>query len=117
HLLERVLGTVDRHMNTTGTAIYLWRGGYAPEASSFDGALELVPLNDPLPACLRTSPLPVDPSALSSLAAGKLAFPMMARGELVGFLTVTPKRIHYEAEDIYALSALAEATGLTLVTL
>jgi predicted ATPase len=117
HVLRHVIDAVDRHMSTEGSAIYLWRGGYAPEASSFEAALEVVPLNDALPIRLRSSPLPADPRALHSLAGGNLAFPMMARGELVGFLTVTPKRIEYEPEDIHALSALTEATGLALVTL
>ncbi|HZY98671.1 MAG TPA: NB-ARC domain-containing protein, partial [Candidatus Baltobacteraceae bacterium] len=116
-VLRHVIDAVDRHMSTAGSAIYLWRGGYASEASSFEGPVELVPLNDALPIRLRSSPRPVDPRALGSLAAGSLAFPMMARGELVGFLTIAPKGIDYEPEDIHALGALTEATGLALVTL
>lgn len=116
-ILRHVIETVDRHMSTAGSAIYLWRGEYSPEATSFETALESVPLNDALPIRLRSSPSPVDPGALGSVAPGHLAFPMMARGELVGFLTVTPKHIEYEGEDLDALAALTEATGLTLVTL
>ncbi|HKE37838.1 MAG TPA: GAF domain-containing protein, partial [Candidatus Baltobacteraceae bacterium] len=117
NVLQAVIETIDRHMSTAGSAIYLWRGEYAAEATSFEGTLESVPLNDALAIRLRSSAVPVDPSALCSVAAGRLAFPMMARGELVGFLTVTPKHIEYDSEDLHALSALVEAAGLALVTL
>jgi predicted ATPase len=116
-VLHAVIETVDRHMSTAGSAIYLWRGEYAPEAASFDCSLDAVPLNDALAIRLRSSSAPVDPSALCSVAHGRLAFPMMARGELVGFLTVIPKNIEYDADDLHALSSLVEATGLALVTL
>jgi predicted ATPase len=116
-VLRQVIDAVDRHMGCAGSAIYLWRGGYAPEASSFEAPLEVVPLNDALPIRLRSSSEPSDPRALGSVAAGKLAFPMMARGELVGFLAVTPKRIDFEAEDLHAIGVLTEATGFVLVTL
>jgi predicted ATPase len=116
-LLGRVIDAVDTHMSTAGSAAYLWRGAYAPEASSFETSLDSVAQHDPLAIRLRSSSQPADPRPLGSAAAGDLAFPMMARGELVGFLTLTPKRIDYETEDLHALSALTEAAGLTLVTL
>ncbi len=116
-LLRRVVDAVDTHMSTAGSAAYLWRGAYAPEASSFETSMERVTLHDPLAIRLRSSSLPADPRALGSAAAGELAFPMIARGELVGFLTLSPKRIEYEPEDLHALSALTEAAGLALVTL
>ncbi len=116
-VLRCVIETVDRCMSTAGSAIYLWRGEYAPEATSFERTLEMVPLNDALAIRLRSSSAPTDPRALCSVAYGKLAFPMLARGELIGFLTVVPKNIEYDADDLHALSALVEATGLTLVTL
>ncbi|MBV8654765.1 MAG: GAF domain-containing protein [Candidatus Eremiobacteraeota bacterium] len=116
-ILTEVVAAVDRHMSAAGCAVYLWRGAYVAEASSFDAPLEPVALNDALTIRLRSSSLPADPHKLGSTAAGNLAFPMMARGELVGFLTLAPKRIHYEGEDLHALGALAEATGFALVTL
>lgn len=117
HLLRRVVETVDRHMSAAGSAVYLWRNAYAPEASTFDAPLEIVSLNDPLPVRLRSSSVPADPRALESSAAGDLAFPMVVRGELLGFLTLVPKNIAYEPDDVDALSALAEATGVALTTL
>ncbi|MBV8148795.1 MAG: hypothetical protein JO092_06870, partial [Candidatus Eremiobacteraeota bacterium] len=116
-VLRHVIDAVDRHMGSAGSAIYLWRGGYAPEASSYETPLELVPLNDALPVRLRSSSTPANPRTLGSVATGDLAFPMMARGELVGFLALTPKRIEYEDEDLHALSVLTEAMGFALVTL
>ncbi len=116
-VLRRVVETVDLHMSTAGCAVYLWRGAYTAEASSFDERLESVPLNDPLPVRLRSTSTYADPRTLESSAPGELAFPMIARGELIGFLALAPKRFTYEPDDLQALHDLTEATGLALITL
>ncbi|MGB6985574.1 MAG: GAF domain-containing protein [Candidatus Aquilonibacter sp.] len=116
-VLRRVVEAVDRHMSTAGCAIYLWRDRYMAEASSFDVGLENVDANDTLAVRLRSAAEPADPRTLHSAAHGELAFPMMAGGELVGFLTLTPKRIEYDADDRHALSMLAEAAGVALLAI
>ncbi len=116
-VLRRVAEAVDQHMGTAGSAIYLLRHDYTAEASTFDVPVERVAPDDALVVRLRSAAAPANPRALKSSAAGEVAFPMMASGELIGFLTLTPKRVEYDAEDRYALSVLAEATGLALVAL
>jgi TolB-like protein len=116
-VLRRVVEAVDRHMSTEGCAIYLCRGRYAAEASSFDVPLDAVEPADALVVRLRSAATPADPRALKSRVHGELAFPMMAGGELIGFLTLTPKRIEYEAEDLRALGALADTAGVALLGL
>ncbi len=116
-VLRRVVEAVDRHMSTAGCAVYLRRGSYTAEASSFDVRLENVEPDDALIVRLRSATAPADPRTLHSVAHGELAFPMMAGGELIGFLTLIPKRIEYDAEDRHALSMLAESAGAALFAL
>ncbi len=116
-VLRRVVEAVDHQMGTTGCAIYLCRGSYAAEASSFDVPLESVSPGDPLVVRLRSASAPANPQALQSTARGELAFPMMAGGDLIGFLTLTPKHIEYDDEDRDALVALADTAGVALLAL
>ncbi|MBV8149072.1 MAG: GAF domain-containing protein, partial [Candidatus Eremiobacteraeota bacterium] len=116
-VLRRVVEAVDRHMSAAGCAIYLRRGAYAVEASSFDVPVTNLEPDDPLVIRLRSSSASANPHAINSAASGELAFPMMAGGELIGILTLTPNRIDYDAEDRHALDALAEAAGLALIAL
>lgn len=117
NLLRRVVEAVDHHMSTAGCAVYLRRETYVAEASSFEGSVEAVPPDDTLAVRLRSVAAPSNPRTLNSAAPGELAFPMMAGGSLVGFLTLTAKRVEYDDEDRDALGALAEAAGLALVAL
>ncbi len=114
-VLRRLVEAVDRHMSAGGCAIYLRRGMYVAEASSFDVPLANVEPDDALVTRLRSAAVAADPRSLHSVAHGELAFSMMAGGELIGFLTLTPKRIEYDAEDRHAIAALAEAAGLALI--
>jgi predicted ATPase len=116
-VLRRVVEAVDHHMNAAGCAIYLRRDDYRAEISSFDSAAERIPVDDALAVRLRSTAAPANPSTLHSKAAGAIAFPMMAGGELVGFLSVTPKGYEFEPDDRQAIAALAEAVGLALVAL
>ncbi len=116
-VLRRVVEAVDHHMDAAGCAIYLRRDAYRAEASSFDSPAEAIDVDDALAVRLRSTAAPANPRGLHSAAAGTLAFPMMAGGELVGFLSVTPKRREFEPDDYHALSALTEATGLALLAL
>jgi predicted ATPase len=116
-VLRRVVEGVDHHMDAAGCAIYLRRDAYRAEASSFDSPAEPIDVDDALAVRLRSTAAPASPRGLHSAAAGTLAFPMMAGGELVGFLSVTAKRREFELDDYHALSALTEATGLALLAL
>ncbi|MDQ2993256.1 MAG: GAF domain-containing protein, partial [Candidatus Eremiobacteraeota bacterium] len=116
-LLRRIAETVDHHMEAVGSAVYLRRDKYVAEASTFDVPAEDVGADDPLVIRLRSTAAAADPRAFNSPAIGEIAFPMMAGGHLIGFLSLTPKRDEYEPEDRHVLATLAEATGLALVGL
>jgi predicted ATPase len=116
-ILRRTIEAIDHHMQAAGSAIYLRRDHYRAEASSYDTPAEPVELDDALAVRLRSTGAAADPRALKSLAVGIIAFPMMAGGELVGFLCVTPRSIEFEREDHQILAALAEAVGLALIVL
>ena len=115
-ILRRVIEAVDHHTNGAGSAIYLRRDGYRAEASTFESPAESIEYDDALAVRLRSTAAPASPRALQSAAAGAIAFPMMAGGELVGFLSLTPKH-ELEPDDRQALAALIEAAGLALVAL
>ncbi|HEY1978074.1 MAG TPA: GAF domain-containing protein [Candidatus Baltobacteraceae bacterium] len=116
-VLRRVVEAVDHQMGTDGSAIYLRHGSYDVEASTFDVAVTCVEPDDALVIRLRSSAAPADPRALESAALGELAFPMMAAGDLVGFLTLAPKHVEIDAEDRHALGELAESAGIALLAL
>jgi predicted ATPase len=116
-VLRRVVEAVDHHMGTAGSAVYLRHGSYDVEASTFDAAVTCVEPDDALVIRLRSSAAPADPRVLQSAALGALAFPMMAGGELVGFLTLSPKHVEFDAEDSHAVAGLAEAAGIALLAL
>lgn len=116
-VLRRVVEVIDHHMDAGGCAIYLRRDAYRAEASSFDSPAEPIEQDDALVIRLRSTAAPANPQSLHSTAAGAIAFPMMAGGDLVGFITVTPKRREFEPEDYHELGALSEAAGLALVVL
>lgn len=116
-VLRRMVEAVDHHMGTAGSAIYLRHASYDVEASTFDVAVTCVEPDDALVIRLRSSSAPADPRALGSTALGEMAFPMMAGGDLVGFLTLAPKHVEIDAEDRHALAALAESAGIALLAL
>ncbi|HVS46378.1 MAG TPA: GAF domain-containing protein [Verrucomicrobiae bacterium] len=116
-VLRRVVEAVDYLMGAAGCAIYLRRDSYVVEASSYDVPLERIEPDDPLAIRLRSTAAPADPRSLGSPAPGEIAFPMMAGGDLVGFLCLTPKRVEYEPDDRRAIAALTEAAGLALAAL
>lgn len=116
-LLRRAIESVDHNMEAVSSAIYLRRDVYRVEASSFDGAVESVDLDDALAIRLRSTASPANPQTLNSSASGTLAFPMTVAGELVGFLALHPKHGEYEPEDVHALAAFAQAAGIALVAI
>src|SRR5476649_164262 len=116
-ILRRVTDAAHHHMEAAGSAIYIRRDVYRAEASSFDTPAENVALDDALVIRLRSNPAPSKPVALRSAAAGTIAFPMTLAGELIGFLSVTPKHGDYEPEDVHELATLAEAMGIALAAL
>jgi len=114
-LLAGIVGTLDECVGG-GSAVYVKGGSYHPAASSFPNAPELAD-DDALVALLRTACAPVDAKACSSKAPGSLACPMIARGELVGFVVLAASMTQLAADDRQTIMALAQAAGLALAVL
>ncbi len=116
-LMRRVLEGVDHYLHAGGSAIYLRANEYSAAASTFDSGLEPVEPDDPLVIRLRSSSTPANPRTLGSQALGSIACPMMAGGELIGFLVVASRKEDYEPEDGQILAGLAESAGIALTLL
>ncbi|MBD5605641.1 MAG: hypothetical protein IAI48_11215 [Candidatus Eremiobacteraeota bacterium] len=72
--------------------------------------------NDPAIVTLRTSHEMVNLHAVDSVLRGEFAFPMSARGRLVGVLAIGPKRLgeSYAPDECEAIEALAHGVGIAL---
>jgi hypothetical protein len=116
-LLRRLIEAVDQHADASASAVYLRRDAFRPEASSFDLPAKHVDLDDPLVVRLRSASSPANPRLLESAAAGTIAFPMTAAGELVGFLSVEKRRGEYEQDECHELEMLVEAAAYALLAL
>ncbi|MEO9170447.1 MAG: GAF domain-containing protein, partial [Candidatus Baltobacteraceae bacterium] len=117
-LLERAADTVRRHTDTDGVTILL-RSDSGTYTEYSDG-LAAVSENDASIVALRAwgKPLHLHDVANSQLA-GAVAFPMTARGVLVGVLMCGPKTSgeSFAPDDVDALMALARGVAITLDSL
>jgi hypothetical protein len=88
------------------------------DISIFDGAGRFggIDENDPAIVTLRTSHQVVNLHAVDSAVRGEFAFPMSARGRLVGVLAIGPKRLgeSYAPDEREAIGALAHGVGIAL---
>ena len=82
----------------------------------FDGVSRYgdVDENDPAIVTLRTSHQMVNLHSTDSVLRGEFAFPMSARGRLVGVLVIGPKRLgeSYAPDECEAIAALAHGVGM-----
>src|SRR5689334_20391055 len=69
-LLRRVIEAVDHHLESSACAVYLRRGTFHADASSFDVPALDISMDDPLIVRLRSSGSPARQRALSSAALG-----------------------------------------------
>jgi hypothetical protein len=118
-LLDRAVQTVKEHTTAEEAAI-LVRDGAATFALASDGEGAEVSENDPGIVALRAWNKPIDLHAFpDSQLRGEFAFPMIARGDLLGALICGPKREGdaYAPDESEALLALAHGVGTALGTL
>jgi hypothetical protein len=116
-LLQRAVRMIKEH-TTADDAVILARRG----ASAFvaDGQGAEVSQDDPGIVALRAWHKPLDLNEITdSVLSGEIAFPMVARGELVGALICGPKRDGeaYAPDESDALLTLARGVGIALDTL
>ena len=116
-LVRRVIEAVEQHLEAHACAVYLRREVFRAEASSFDVAAGDIELDDPLVIRLRSSSAPALPPQLNSAARGTHAFPMIAAGDLIGFLLVHCRYGDYDPQEAQMLSGLAQDLAVALVAL
>jgi predicted ATPase len=116
-LLRRVVEAVEHHLEAKACAVYLHRGPYKAERSSFDHAIRELDDSDPLILRLLSSGAPARLKALHSAAPGTLALPMTAAGELVGFVAIDCRNGECDAEETHMLGHLAEDLAVAVVAL
>ncbi len=116
-LLRRIVAAIDQCVGGHGSAVYLKREAYYAAASSFESPAPDVGADDALIATLCGASAPVATRECSLRAPGSMACPMLARGELVGFLALDASIEQLDADDRQTVMALAQSTGLALAIL
>jgi hypothetical protein len=106
-LLERTVSTLERHASASFVTLLLddGKGRYG----SYDE-------NDSALVELRTFHEPLDLHSTQTQLPGEIAYPMAARGRLVGALVVGPKTSGetYAPDESDAIAQLAHAVGIAL---
>lgn len=106
-LLERTIQTLERYAEASVVNIVVEdrRGGYGN-----------VSANDVAIIRLRAQREAVDLREIPTDLAGDRAYPMVARGRLVGAIAIGPKRSgeSYAPDESYAIAQLSHAVGLAL---
>jgi hypothetical protein len=106
-ILERAAKTLEQHANATSV-----------DFSLFDGVDHYgsISENDPAFVTLRASRNVVDLSTSDTALPGEFAFPMLARGRLVGALALGPKRDgeSYAPDELGAIAQVARSVGIAL---
>ena len=113
-LVDRAIETVERHTDARNAAILLGRAGAYGTARSFgNGVAAGVNENDGAILALKTWHRPLDPHRYTTSLRGALAFPMLARGRLLGVLVLGERAggEAYAPDEVEALSQLAQGVG------
>jgi hypothetical protein len=103
-ILERIVSLLEERAHAAVVAVALDDG-----RGRFSGASE----NDPAFVAMRAWHRPVDLHAVTSALTGEFAFPMVARGRVVGALVLGAKAggESYAPDEFDAIRALAHAAG------
>ncbi len=106
-VLERATAILERHANASCVVFAISDGS---------GRYGSVDENDPAIVTLRAWHKPVDLRSRDSKLEGDVAYPMFARGRLVGALALGPKRSGeaYAPDESSAIAELAHGVGLAL---
>lgn len=109
-LIARTIAVIERHADASYVQLAIGdgRGRYGD-----------VDANDPTIVALRAWSRPVDLHGLETALRGDLAFPMVARGTLVGALVLGPKRSGetYAPDESDAIMQIAHSTAASLAVL
>ncbi len=115
-LLRRTVAEVQAHSSASSVAILCRAGRRYETACSSGAAPPSVDENDPAVVRMRASKEHVHLHRYASAIDGELAFPMVARGALIGMLVSGDKRDAdpYAPDEIAALAGVAHAVGVAL---
>lgn len=116
-LLEKTLAVVMAATHAGSTTIYLHasNGSFIPAKSTLDGP-SAIDENDWTALRLRTWLDSVDLDGTETAMPGRLALPMVVRGELLGILTLGKKSTNEEfaPDEREALQTLAHSVGMAI---
>ncbi len=125
-LADRVIAAVDRHAGANGTALYLQNGNgaYTSLLATLSDIPAEVERNDIAIVRMRALGEGIDLDELAdevghAALPGKIAFPMIVRGALVGTLACGPKRNleQYAPDERATLADLTHAAGIAFDTM
>ena len=118
-LLDRTVEEVKDHAELDHVEILLEArdGSYTPARGN--GAISSVSENDPAILAMRTSLEPVDLQQYKTVVDGDRAYPLVARGEMLGVLVcgTRSRREPYAPDEADALVRVASGVGVALDTL
>jgi predicted ATPase len=120
-LERRLVARFDALFATTGTVLYVGDGehGFAVAAHSCAESPALLVPDDPLVVRLRDSHKPVAPQDVDSAVVAPLAWPLRARGRLIGVLAAGEHEYieTFDAREVEGVTALADAAAANLALL
>ncbi len=120
-LERRLVARFDALFATTGTVLYIGDGehGFAVAAHSCAESPALLVPDDPLVVRLRDSHKPVAPQDVDSAVVAPLAWPLRARGRLIGVLAAGEHEYieTFDAREVEGVTALADAAAANLALL
>ncbi len=119
-LERRLVERFDGLFKTRGTVLYVADGdGYIAAAHSRRGEVPALARADPLVTALRPSHVPVVPADTGTQVDAPLAWPLRARGDLVGILVAGEHDYleSFDAIEIEAVQALADGAAANLAYL
>lgn len=120
-LLAGFVDAVDRFSEHAGCAVYRVgeQGGFQRMEGSLAGAPVLVDADDPLVVAMRFERRPAFGRDTAGAAADVIAFPMIYRGRVDGFLLLysDPAREAYRPDEIVLLAHAVQQIGLDMAAL
>ncbi len=118
-LVSKTVEVVQKNMHLRGAAFYALRDDAFVPLYSTIPATAAIDENDYAVLEMRTWHAPVEPAIRGSNLRGDVAFPMMVRGSLAGFLLCAEKETHetLAPDERGALGVLANSTGVALDSL
>jgi predicted ATPase len=118
---RRLVARFDALFGTAGTVLYVGDGehGYAVASHSCVTPPPLLAADDPLVPRLRDQRTPVAPPDVGSAVTAPLAWPLRARGRLIGVLVAGEHDYieSFDPREVEAVTALADAAAANLTLL